>query len=222
MDGFDFSYLLSLLLGVIPSLLCITLHELSHGFVAWKLGDPTAKDAGRLTLNPLKHLDPMGLVMMLAFHVGWARPVPVNMSRFENPKRGMALTALAGPASNVLIAAFFLFLYGLCYIPLKKSAVGEYFLQMIQLTSVISIGLAVFNLLPIPPLDGSKILFSFLSDGSYRFLLRYERYVSLLLFALVWAGVLGKPLSAAIDGVYELLFPLAQGGFSLGKMLFYR
>ncbi len=222
MDGFDFSYLLSLLLGVIPSLLCITLHELSHGFVAWKLGDPTAKDAGRLTLNPLKHLDPMGLVMMLAFHVGWARPVPVNMNRFENPKRGMALTALAGPASNVLIAAFFLFLYGLCYIPLKKSAVGGYFLQMIQLTSVISIGLAVFNLLPIPPLDGSKILFSFLSDGSYRFLLRYERYVSLLLFALVWAGVLGKPLSAAIDGVYELLFPLAQGGFSLGKMLFYR
>ena len=86
-DGFDFTYLLSILLGVIPSLLCITLHELSHGYVAYKLGDPTAKDMGRLTLNPLKHLDPMGLLMMLVFHVGWAKPVPVNMNRFRNPKR---------------------------------------------------------------------------------------------------------------------------------------
>ena len=222
MDGFDFSYLLSILLGVIPSLLCITLHELSHGLVAYKLGDPTAKLAGRLTLNPLKHLDPMGLLMMLVFHVGWAKPVPVNMSRFRSPKRGMALTALAGPASNLLIAAVFLFLYGLCYIPLNKSAAGRYFLQMIDLTAVISIGLAVFNLLPIPPLDGSKILFSFLRDESYRFLMRYERYVSLLLFALVWAGVLGRPLSAAIDGVYKALFPLARGGFALAKTLLNR
>ena len=221
-NGFDFSYILSILLGVIPSLLCITLHELSHGLVAYMLGDPTAKLAGRLTLNPIKHLDPMGLLMMLVFHVGWAKPVPVNMNRFRNPKRGMALTALAGPGSNVILAALFLFLYGLCYIPLNRSAAGRYFLQMIDLTAVISIGLAIFNLLPIPPLDGSKILFSFLSDGSYRFILRYERYVSLLLFALVWAGVLGRPLSAAIDRVYELLVPLAQGGFSLGKTLFNR
>lgn len=222
LDGFDFSYLLSMLLGVIPSLLCITLHELSHGLVAYRLGDPTAELAGRLTLNPLKHLDPMGLLMMLVFHVGWARPVPVSMNRFRDPKRGMALTALAGPGSNLLVAAVFLFLYGLCYIPLNKSAVGRYFLQMIDLTAVISIGLAVFNLLPIPPLDGSKILFSFLRDESYRLLMRYERYVSLLLFALVWAGLLSRPLSAAINGVYKLLFPLAEGGFTLAKTLFYR
>ena len=221
-NGFDFSYLLSLLLSVVPSLLCITLHELSHGLVAYKLGDPTAKNAGRLTLNPLKHLDPVGLLMMMTVHVGWAKPVPVNMYRFKNPKRGMAVTALAGPVSNVLITLVFLALYGLLYRALHGSAAGSYLLRMLELTAVISLGLAVFNLLPIPPLDGSKILFSFLSDGSYRFLLRYERYVSLLLFALVWAGVLGKPLSAAIDGVYELLFPLAQGGFSLGRMLFYR
>ena len=222
MDGFDFSYLLSILLGVVPSLLCITLHELSHGLVAYALGDPTAKRAGRLTLNPIKHLDPIGLLMMLVFHVGWAKPVPVNMNRFRNPKRGMALTALAGPGANLIIAAFFLFLYGICYIPLNRSAAGRYFLEMIDLTAVISIGLAVFNLLPIPPLDGSKILFSFLSDEGYRFLMRYERYVSLLLFALVWAGVLGRPLSAAINWVYDALFPLAQGGFSLAKTLYYR
>ena len=222
MDGFDFSYLLSILLGVLPSLLCITLHELSHGLVAYKLGDPTAKLAGRLTLNPIKHLDPMGLLMMLVFHVGWAKPVPVNMNRFQNPKRGMALTALAGPASNLLIAALFLFLYGIFYIPLNRNGAGRYFLQMIELTAVISIGLAVFNLLPIPPLDGSKILFSFLSDENYRRLMRYERYVSLLLFALVWTGVFRRPLSTVMDWVYDALFPLAEGGFSLGKTLFYR
>ena len=144
-DGFDFSYILSILLGLIPSLLCITLHELSHGFVAYRLGDDTAKSRGRLTLNPLKHLDPMGLLMMLVFHVGWAKPVPVNMYRFKNPKRGMAVTALAGPASNLLIAVVFMLLYGAAYIPLGRSAVGGYFLQMIQLTVIISIGLAVFN-----------------------------------------------------------------------------
>ena len=104
-DGWDFSYLLSILLGVIPSLICITLHELSHGYVAYRLGDDTAKQAGRLTLNPIRHLDPVGLLMMLVFRVGWAKPVPVNMYRFRNPKRGMAITALAGPVSNVLITA---------------------------------------------------------------------------------------------------------------------
>ena len=100
---------------VAASLLCITFHEVSHGWVAYRLGDPTAKDAGRLTLNPLKHIDMMGLLMMVVFKFGWAKPVPVNMMRFRNPKRGMALTALAGPVSNVLLALVFLFLYGLLY-----------------------------------------------------------------------------------------------------------
>ena len=219
-NGFDFTYLLGILLSVIPSLLCITLHELSHGFVAWKLGDPTAKRAGRLTLNPLKHLDPMGLLMMVVFHVGWAKPVPVNMYNFKNPKRGMALTALAGPGSNVLIALVFLFLYGLGYKPFGASATGRYFLRMLDLTAIISLGLAIFNLLPFPPLDGSKILFSALSDEGYYRVLRYERYGSLLLVALVWAGVLGRPLSAAIDAVYRALFPVAQWGFALAKILY--
>lgn len=209
-DGFDFTYILSILLGLIPSLLCITLHELSHGFVAYKLGDDTAKSRGRLTLNPLKHLDPMGLLMMLVFHVGWAKPVPVNMYRFKNPKRGMAVTALAGPVSNLLIAVVFMFLYGAAYIPLGRSAVGYYFLQMIQLTAIISIGLGIFNLLPLPPLDGSKVLFSLMSDESYYKLMRYERYGGVVMLILVATGVLGKPLSVAIDAVYAWLVPLAQ------------
>ena len=222
MNGFDFSYLLGILMGVIPSLLCITLHELSHGYVAYKLGDPTAKNMGRLTLNPLKHLDPIGLLMMLVFHVGWAKPVPVNMNRFRNPKKGMAITALAGPASNVLISVVFLALYGALYIPLMRSTAGTYLLQMISLTARMSIGLAIFNLLPIPPLDGSKILFSLLPDSAYRTVLRYERYSSLLLFALMALGVLGKPLSLLINTAYNALFPVAEATFDLIRKLFYR
>ncbi len=214
-DGFDFSYILSILLGLIPSLLCITLHELSHGYVAYRLGDRTAKDRGRLTLNPIKHLDPMGLLMMLVFHVGWAKPVPVNMWNFKNPKRGMAVTALAGPACNVLITLVFLFLYGFFYIPLGQSAAGSYFLQMLELTAYMSLGLAVFNLLPVPPLDGSKVLFSLISDESYYKLMRYERYGSILMLVLVATGVLGRPLSAAIQALYSAMFPIGQWAFNL-------
>lgn len=219
-DGFDFTYILSILLGLIPSLLCITLHELSHGLVAYRLGDDTAKRQGRLTLNPLKHLDPMGLLMMLVFHVGWAKPVPVNMYRFKDPKRGMALTALAGPASNVVICLVFLFLYGLAFFPLSGSRAGGYVLQMLELTAYMSLGLAVFNLLPVPPLDGSKVLFSVIRDESYYKLMRYERYGSILMLLLVASGALGRPLSAVISAVFDALFPVAQWGADLALLLF--
>lgn len=221
-DGFDFTYLLSLLLSIIPSVACITLHELSHGLVAYRLGDDTAKRAGRLSLNPLKHLDIMGLLMLVVFHVGWAKPVPVNMFRFRNPKRGMAVTALAGPVSNVLIALVAMFLYGVLFIPLGFSGVGSYFLTMIELTAYISLGLAVFNLLPISPLDGSKVLFSVMRDESYYKLIRYEKFGSLILVALVATGVLGKPLSAAIDWLFNAMLPIAQGGCDLVFYLFYK
>lgn len=220
-NGFDFSYLLGILQSVIPSLICITLHELSHGLVAYRLGDDTAKRAGRLTLNPLKHLDPIGLLMMVTVHFGYAKPVPVNMNKFKNPKRDMAITALAGPVSNVVITLVFLLLYGLLYLPLQGSAVGEYLLDMLDLTAYISIGYAIFNILPIPPLDGSKVLFSVLDEESYRKLMRYERYGGLILMALVWSGVLGTPLSTAIRWVYMHLFPLAQGACNLVFKLFY-
>ncbi len=214
-EGFDFTYLLSILLGVIPSLICITLHELSHGFVAYRLGDDTAQRAGRLTLNPLKHLDPMGLLMMLVFHFGWAKPVPVNMMRFKNPKKGMALTALAGPGCNLLITVVFLFLYGALQKPLSTSSAGKTVLELLELTAYISLGFCIFNLIPVPPLDGSKILFSALSDSTYWKLMQYERYGSIVLIVLVWTGVLGRPLSRLIRGAYELLFPIAQAAFQL-------
>ena len=214
-EGFDFSYLLSIALGVIPSLLCITLHELSHGLVAYRLGDDTAKRAGRLTLNPLKHLDPMGLLMMLVFRFGWAKPVPVNMMRFQNPKRGMALTALAGPACNLLITVVFLFLYGLLLTPLSGTAGGETVLELLELTAYISLGFCIFNLIPVPPLDGSKILFSAMPDASYWKLMRYERYGSIVLIALVWTGLLGRPLSQLIRNAFRLLLPVAEAAFRL-------
>ena len=154
----DWTVPLRLILGILPSLICITLHELSHGYVAWRLGDPTAKNAGRLTLNPIRHIDPMGLLMMLVFHFGWAKPVPVNMAYFRRPRRDMALTALAGPAANLLIAIVFLFLYGLLYIPLSGAAHMGWLLETVELTAYISLALMVFNILPISPLDGSKVL----------------------------------------------------------------
>lgn len=221
-NNFDFSYLLELLSGVIPSLICITLHELSHGLVAYKLGDDTAKRAGRLTLNPVKHLDPVGLMMMLLFHFGYAKPVPVNMYRFRDPKRDMALTALAGPMSNVLISLVFLFLYGALYLPLRGNAVGDYVLELLELTAYISMGYAIFNMLPVPPLDGSKVLFSVLEEDSYRKLMQYERYGGLVLMALVWTGVLGRPLTTAIRWTFMRLLPVSQWACDTVYALFYR
>ena len=214
-DGFDFSYLLSILLGVIPSLLCITLHELAHGYTAYLLGDDTAKRAGRLTLNPLKHLDPIGLLMMLVFRFGWAKPVPVNMMRFSHPKRGMAVTALAGPACNLLITVVSLFLYGVLLVPLSGSQTGKILLEGIELTAYISLGFCIFNLIIVPPLDGSKVLFSLLPDSLYLKLMRYERYGSLILLLLVWTGLLGKPLGKLISMVFSRLWPIAQAAFHM-------
>ena len=146
--------------------------------MAYRLGDNTAKRAGRLTLNPIRHIDPMGLLMMVVFRFGWARPVPVDMRNFKNPKRGMALTALAGPVSNLLLAAVALLLYGLLFIPLRRmGGAGEFIGQFLTITAYLNTALAVFNILPIPPLDGSKVLGAALSDRAYWSLMRFERYV---------------------------------------------
>ena len=207
-------------MSVVPALICITLHELGHGFAAYLMGDDTAKRMGRLSLNPLKHLDPMGMLMMVIFHFGWAKPVPINMYRFKNPKRGMAISALAGPAVNIFIAALFLFIYGFTLVPLSRSSAGQYIHDMIQITASISVGLAVFNLLPVPPLDGSKILFSLISDENYDKLMRYERYGSIIMFALVAAGFLDKPLNTLIRNVFNFLLPVGQAGLDIFLNLF--
>lgn len=218
-NGLDWSVLTDILLSILPALLCITLHELSHGYVAYRLGDTTARDAGRLTLNPLRHIDLMGLAMMVVFKFGWAKPVPVNMYRFRNPKRGMALTALAGPACNLLLSAAALFLYGLLVIPCGDGAAGRVVLELFYLTAYISLALAVFNVLPIPPLDGSKVLFSLLPDAAYDRLMRYERYGSLLLLALMLSGALRPALSTVTGWLFERLMNVAVFAYNLVKGL---
>ena len=220
-DGFDFTNLFSILLSIIPVLICITFHELSHGYAAYLLGDDTAKQMGRLSLNPLKHLDPIGALMMLVFHFGWAKPVPINMMRFRNPKRGMALSAMAGPASNLLLALVFMFLYGLTFLPLRGSPVGAYILEVLNLTAYLSVSLAVFNLIPVPPLDGSKVLFSFISDKNYYKLMVYERYGSILMIILLSTGLLRRPLAALVSFIFNLLVPIADFGFEIVLNLFF-
>ena len=191
-NGLYWNYLLEMVFGVIPALLCITLHELSHGAVAYSLGDDTAKRQGRLTMN-----------------------------RFKNPKKGMAITALAGPVSNVIIAVIFLFLYGFFFPVLNgKSEFAGIVLDMLQITAYMSLGFAVFNILPIPPLDGSKVLFSLLSDEQYRTLMRYERYGMMILLVLVASGLLGRPLSSATQYLLNKLFFLAESGYQLSLRLF--
>ena len=221
-NGLDWSVLTGILLRLIPALLCITLHELSHGLVAYRLGDPTAKRAGRLTLNPIRHIDPMGFFMMVAFGFGWAKPVPVNMRYFKNPRAGMALTAAAGPLSNLLLTILLLFVYGFVYLPLMRAGteLAKLVLETVRSAASLSMALAVFNILPISPLDGSKVAFSFLSDEHYARLMRYERYGMILLLLLSVTGALGGPLSTAVRWCLDRLFVFAEWGFDLGRQLF--
>ena len=219
--GLDWSVLTSLLLSVVPALICITLHELAHGYVAYRLGDDTAKRAGRLTLNPLRHIDIMGLLMMIVFKFGWAKPVPVNMWKFKNPKKGMAITAAAGPSANLLIALVFLFLYGFLFALLHRPGRSlNWLLEMLYITAYLSIALAIFNIIPIPPLDGSKVLFSCISDRSYTKLMYYERYgmIILLVLVLLLSRTSLDPLSRAAYWVMDKLFFAANWGFGLAKL----
>ncbi len=219
-NGFDLTFLKNILMSVIPALVCITLHELSHGFVAYRLGDPTAKEAGRLTLNPIRHLDLVGFLMLVVAHVGWAKPVPVNMFNFDNPKRGMAITALAGPISNFLITAVTLFLFGfLMPFTYGAGSAVSFGMNLLYLMAYLSLGLALFNLLPIPPLDGSKVLFSLIPDHAYYSLMRYERYGMILLIILAYTGVTGSLLARVMDTVFDWFLYLADWGFRLGSLL---
>ncbi len=223
MRNLDWSVPVYMLMSVIPALICITLHELSHGYVAYRLGDNTAKNMGRLTLNPIKHIDILGLVMMIAFNFGWAKPVPVDMRNFKHPKRDMAITALAGPVSNVIITCVVLFIYGMIYAPctLSGSQFAIELRNMVYITAYLSLALAVFNIIPVPPLDGSKVLFSLMSDRSYMKLMHYERYGMIILIVLIATDILGSPMQKATEFLFSILFSFAQWGSDLSSMLFF-
>ena len=184
------------ILAALATLITLAVHEYAHGYAAFRLGDPTAKNLGRLTLNPLKHLDPVGAICMVLFHFGWAKPVPINPRYFKKPKRDFALTALAGPATNLLLAFLSVPLYLLLYrvfsgvdFPTELSFRMAYFtLLFIQLFHLLNRRLAIFNLIPIPPLDGSRILHAVLPERLYFKLMRYERTIYLCLIVWLLAG----------------------------------
>ena len=204
--------LLDLFVTAAAAMLCITFHEICHGLAALAMGDPTAKRMGRLSLNPLRHIDLMGFAMMVVARFGWAKPVPINPGYFKRPKLGMALTALAGPVSNVFLSALAAFgytvsiFYGILHGSAALEWVGEFFYLVFHLSA----GLAVFNLLPVPPLDGSKVLFALLPEPLYWKLMRYERYGMLLMMALLLTGVLDIPLNFLREGLVGILAPIAQ------------
>ena len=202
----DWGSLTDALLRVLGVFICLTVHETCHGLAALALGDPTAKREHRLSLNPLHHIDWFGLAAMLLVGFGWAKPVPVDMRYFKKPKQGMALTALAGPVSNLLLAVLFLGIGKVIYLYAPYSEGMNVFFEWCLFTvAPMSVGMGLFNLIPIPPLDGSKVLAMFLPNSAYGQLMRYERYGILVLLALSWLGLGGNFLGNAIYGVYEAL-----------------
>ena len=206
---FNWSAALAALERMLGVLLCLTVHESCHGLAAYALGDPTAKEQRRLSFNPLHHIDWLGLAAMFLCGFGWAKPVPVDMRYFKNPRRGMAITALAGPASNFLLALLLLFIASrMYYLPGEAGGVLIWVFSFLLTTAVLSIGLGLFNLIPIPPLDGSKVLFALLPEGAYYVLMRYERYGMALLLLLVWFDVGSSALSTAIYAVYTWMMRL--------------
>ncbi len=190
-------FLLELAWTLPAVLIALTFHEYAHGLVAYKLGDDTAKCLGRLTINPLKHIDPLGLLCMALLRFGWAKPVPVDPRNFKNPRTGMALVAVAGPVMNVLLSAFCILIYYILRFFVPQSAFIDALAQFLAVTAMLSAGFAVFNLLPLPPLDGSRVLMLLLPQKWNFFLVKNQRYIQLILILLLYTGVLSGPLGMA-------------------------
>ncbi len=203
---FDPQQLPYILLRIPCILIALSFHELAHGWMAYKLGDPTARNFGRLSMNPLKHLDPIGALAMLLLGFGWAKPVPINTRYFKKPRRDMALSALAGPVANLILAFIGCFIYYLALLLLivlevEVNTLWDIVLMFIGTFYSLNLGLAVFNLLPIPPLDGSRIAFIFLPDRLYFKVMQYEQYISIALMLLLFTDVLNRPISTLIGWV---------------------
>ena len=205
------STLIAILINIPIALLALSVHEAAHGYVSSKLGDPTAKNLGRLTINPIKHLDPIGFICMVLFGIGWANPVPINTRHFKKPRRDMALSAAAGPVSNLLLAVVFaLLLKGFLLLPDAIYASLGIFAQIIIMFLIQAISLnvffAIFNLLPVPPFDGSRILYVFLPPKYYFGVMKYERYICIGFMLLLFLGVLDPILNLLSSSVEAIIY----------------
>lgn len=201
----EWEKLISMAMTAFSALLCITIHEVSHGLAALSMGDSTAKRAGRLSMNPLKHIDLVGLAMLTLARVGWAKPVPIDPRYFKNRRLGMAVTALAGPAANLILASAAALGYGICLVLYGWTGAAwlSWVVEFLMLVLYLSVGLAAFNLLPIPPLDGSKVLLAFLPERWYWQILRYERFGMIALVVLLMSGLLDWPLDLLQGGLLQ-------------------
>lgn len=193
------------LVRAVAMLVIIPVHEAAHAFVSYKLGDPTAKNYGRLTLNPLAHFDPFGALAMILAGIGWAKPVPTDVRRFKNPKRDMAISAAAGPISNLLMAYLGMVFYKLAYYLMPVNS-GQIVMLVLSVFISLNISLAVFNLLPVPPFDGSRIFLSFLPTQMYFKAMKYERYIMMAVLLLVLVGALDTPLYYLNQGAQRVLW----------------
>ncbi len=204
------SQILSILYVAPGVLIAIICHECAHGWVSDRLGDPTPRASGRLSLNPIKHLDPVGTLCLLFFHMGWAKPVPINSRYYQNPRMGVILVSLAGPFTNFILAFLSLLVYGLLLVFEPADSSVWYTLEvMVYYCAVINIGLGVFNLIPIPPLDGSHVLEE-LVPAIGDFFFRFRKYSSLILILLLVSDVLDRPLSwlnsAVLNGLWQIVY----------------
>ncbi len=197
-----------------PILLALTLHEYAHGYVAYRFGDPTAKAIGRLTLNPVRHLDPLGTIAFFLINIGWARPVPVNGAYFKNPRKDMIWVALAGPLTNLFLAVVSAIAAKIIYqlsliLPgtLVTEAVLVPLFAMVQASVWINLVLCIFNFLPIPPLDGSRVLMGVLPESMTRTYASFERYGFLIILILAFSGILSKMIYPIINFAGSLLSP---------------
>ena len=199
--------ILQYLLRAIVVLIAIPFHESAHALASHLLGDNTAVRAGRLSLNPMRHFDPLGALCMLVGGVGWAKPVSINPYNYKNPKVGMALSAAAGPASNFLLAWVSMILYKLCWYSGARQAVPALSMFLYYMVAM-NVSLGVFNLLPVPTFDGSRIALLFLPQRLYFKAMKYERYIMLAVLALVFLGLLNTPLSMLVNAMWNLMLRL--------------
>jgi Zn-dependent protease len=207
------SQLQPLVLTALVALFAIVCHECAHGWVSCKLGDPTAKNAGRLTLNPLKHIDPVGMLCMAVFRIGWAKPVPINPYYYRDRKKGILYVSLAGPVMNAILAFVSLLTEGLLIKFAPSNHIRLIFLQLCYYSAVINIGLCLFNLVPIPPLDGSKVVGA-LWPKAGAFYWKHQKYWRWILLICILTGLLSKPLGMLnhilLNGMWRLVRLILQ------------